>query len=118
MCLAKSCLSALNAASTFSDNSLSACSCAWVLGGADAHAAMPHNSAAATYGTRFIIRDTLLASCLCRCDVYHSHERGRRPHRGFAAALQPLAASGGPGYLRAGRAASAARPFHPPTPAG
>src|SRR5215469_13724858 len=72
MCLAKSCLSAFSAASTRSPNSLSACSCASVLGAPDAHATTPHNAATATaaYGTRLITRDTLIASCLLSAPMY------------------------------------------------
>src|SRR5215468_2906244 len=65
MCLANSCLSAPKAASTRSAITLSACSCASVLGGPDAHATTPHTAAAMpTYGTRLITRDTWLASTI------------------------------------------------------
>src|SRR5215469_1772382 len=97
MCLAKSDRSAFKAASTRSTITLSACACASVAGGPEAHAATPHNTATATpaYDTRFITRDTLVASSFLsmRCI----------PH------LPPL---------RRGRAATAARPYHPLTPAG
>src|SRR6516162_4816673 len=64
MCLANSSLSAPKAASTRSAITLSACSCASLLGGPDAHATRPHNTAAVmpAYGTRLITRNTLLAS--------------------------------------------------------
>src|SRR6516162_10883758 len=64
MCLAKSDLSAFNAASTRSAMTLSACTCASFFEGPDAHAATPHNTATAipAYGTRLITRDTLVAS--------------------------------------------------------
>src|SRR5690348_8145840 len=71
MCLANSDLSAFSAASTRSAITLSACSCASVLGGPDAHAATPHNSINATpqYGARLITGDTFVASSsrLMRC---------------------------------------------------
>src|SRR5215469_9478845 len=104
MCLANSCLSAFNAASTFSDIALSACTCESVFGGPDAHAATPHNTATATpaNGTRLITRDTLVASSFLSTSMYTTRGSGanapidqvrraavnRQPRRGGAPSEQ------------------------------
>src|SRR5215813_13911109 len=82
MCLAKSDLSAFNAASTRSAITLSACSCASVFGGAEAHAPTPHNTATAmpAYDARLITRDTVLASSFLIDPLYTTPaSQGGRP---------------------------------------
>src|SRR5215813_7240450 len=84
MCLAKSDLSAFNAASTRSAITLSAWACASVFGGAEAHAPTPDNTATATpaYDTRLINRDTLLASSFLIDSLYTTPvSQRRRPRR-------------------------------------
>src|SRR5215469_8681609 len=90
MCLAKSDRSAFNAASTRSAMTLSACTCASVFGGPDAHAAKPHNTATATpaYDTRLITRDTLVASSSLIDPLYTTPlSVGRGPGRRSGPAL-------------------------------
>src|SRR5215813_3380596 len=100
MCLAKSDLSAFNAASTRSAITLSASSCASVLGGAEAHAPTPHNTATAmpAYDARLITRDTVLASSFLIDPLYTTPaSQGGRPGRHGGPDLPATHARGGSG---------------------
>src|SRR5262244_1644583 len=100
MCLAKSDLSAFNAASTRSAITLSAWACASVFGGAEAHAPTPNNTATATpaYDTRLINRDTLLASSFPIDSLYTTPVwQGGRPGRSSGPATPSTHPRGGSG---------------------